>query len=171
MSNLYKGYPLTPNSSSIYEHYTVYRNFEEAGRIEHFEKSQRSTRTLLYDNFQAGYHGSFNKSSYGDSSHPIHTQFSWLACSQNTDHHSQCRVPFFQPILPWLSFQIQPEEDFWLCWLPCCLMGYNNYGDAFWGLEIANLSKENKYLEVVFDDKLIRKAYEVWSKSKVNFQI
>ncbi len=54
--------------------------------------------------------------------------------------HSQCRIPFLQPILPWLSFRIQSEEHCWkmcgFCWLPH-FMQIDNHRDASWGLEAA----------------------------------
>ncbi len=72
---------------------------------------------------------------------PIHNQFSWFVLSQNTDPHLKCRVTFFQAILPWLSFQIWPGEDYWkiceLRWLPRCLVWINDHEDASSGLETA----------------------------------
>ncbi len=99
------------SQNTIYTRYTIYQSSQVAGCVEHFETSRKSVRTPLYNNFRVRY-STFSKSSYSDPSQIkitetnfihrhllIHNQFSWFALLQNTDSHSQCRVPFFQPIL------------------------------------------------------------------------
>ncbi len=124
--------------------------FGTSCHIECFEMSRKSAQTPLYYNFWVRY-SSFSKSNNNDPTQikiweknfihlyfPIHNQFCWFALSQDVSPHSQCRIPFFQPILPWLSFWIWPKEDYWkicgLPWLPR-LMWINDQRDASRGLE------------------------------------
>ncbi len=145
--------------------YTFYQSSQVGGWVEHFETNWNSMQTSLYNNFWMR-SSNFSKSSYNKNTRKkilfiaiFQFTISFLRWAISKYHlsHSQCRVPFFQPIWPWLSFQIWPEEDCWkMCgirWLPHYLTQIGNHRDASSGLEKAKI-----------------RWYEIWRVRRIKWQ-